>query len=316
MGSMATREAYGKALVEFGSDERIVVFDADLAGSTNTGKFQAAYPERFFDMGIAEANMVCAAAGMATCGKIAFVSSFATFASERACEQIRNSVCYPNLNVKVCATHAGLTVGEDGASHQCLEDMAIMRSIPNIKVVCPADGASARYAIKAAIETPGPFYVRLGRLKVPSVYGEYGDEVPFTLGKANTLKEGNDLTIIATGLMVKTALEAYEILKSRGINARVLDMHTIKPIDKEAIAKASHETGLIITAEEHTINGGLGSAVTEAVCESHPCLVRRFGVNDTFGKSGTPDALLSAYRLTAEDLADECEAVFRDKQAK
>ena len=312
MSMMATREAYGKALVEFGADERIVVMDADLSGSTNTAKFAAVYPDRFFNMGIAEANMTAVAAGLASTGKIAFISSFATFASLRNCEQIRNSVCYPNFDVKVCASHAGLSVGEDGASHQCLEDLAVMRAIPNIKVVCPSDGASTRMAIKAAIETPGPFYIRLGRSKVPSVYGEYGDDVPFTLGKANTLREGNDLTIIATGLMVKTALEAHDMLKEKGLNVRVLDMHTIKPIDKEAIWKASHETGLIVTAEEHTINGGLGSAVTEAVCESHPCIVRRFGVNDTFGKSGTPDALFSAYRLTASDLADECEFVFKD----
>jgi len=312
MSLMATREAYGKALVEYGADERIVVMDADLSGSTNTAKFAAAYPDRFFNMGIAECNMTATAAGLATCGKIVFCSSFAMFATGRAFEQIRNSVCYPNLDVKICATHAGLTVGEDGASHQCIEDMAIMRAIPNIRVICPADAATARYAIKAAIDNPGPFYVRLGRLKVESVYGEYGDDVPFTMGKANMLKGGNDLTIIACGLMVKTALDAAAILETRGINARVLDMHTIKPIDREAVAKASHETGLIITAEEHTINGGLGSAVAEAVCESHPCLVRRFGVNDTFGRSGTPDALLKAYRLTAEDLADECDAVFRD----
>ena len=312
MSMMATREAYGKALVEFGTDERIVVMDADLSGSTNTAKFAAVYPDRFFNMGIAEANMTTVAAGLASTGKIAFISSFATFASLRNCEQIRNSVCYPNFDVKICASHAGLSVGEDGASHQCLEDLAVMRAIPNIKVVCPSDGASTRMAIKAAIETPGPFYIRLGRSKVPSVYGEYGDDVPFTLGKANTLREGNDLTIIATGLMVKTALEAHDMLKEKGLNVRVIDMHTIKPIDKEAIWKASHETGLIVTAEEHTINGGLGSAVTEAVCESHPCIVRRFGVNDTFGKSGTPDALFSAYRLTASDLADECEFVFKD----
>ena len=312
MSEMATREAYGKALAEFGSDTRIVVMDADLSGSTKTGDFKKVYPDRFFNMGIAEGNMMATAAGIATCGKIVFCSSFATFASERPLEQIRNSICYPNLNVKVCASHAGLTVGEDGASHQCLEDMAVIRSIPNIRVICPSDGASTRLAIKAAIDNPGPFYIRLGRAKVPSVYGEYGADVPFTIGKSNLLRPGQDLTIIACGIMVKTALEAHEILKSKGINARVLDMHTIKPIDKEAIAKASRETGIIVTAEEHTIVGGLGSAVCEAVCESHPCLVRRFGVNDTFGKSGTPKDLLEAYRLTSEDLAIECETVFKD----
>ncbi len=306
MSMMATREAYGKALVEFGEDKRIVVLDADLSGSTNTAKFKAAYPERFFDMGIAEANMTAVAAGMATTGKIAFISSFATFASMRNCEQVRNSVCYPDLDVKICATHAGLSVGEDGASHQCLEDIAVMRAIPNIKVVCPADGASTRMAIKAAIETHGPFYIRLGRSKVASVYGEYGDDIPFTIGKANTLREGKDITVIATGLMVQTALEACDILTSRGISARVLDMHTIKPIDREAVIKAASETRVIVTAEEHTVNGGLGSAVAEVVCESCPCKVIRFGVNDRFGKSGTPAALFEEYKLTANDLADVC----------
>ena len=311
MSMMATREAYGKALVEFGEDKRIVVLDADLSGSTNTAKFKGAYPERFFDMGIAEANMTGVAAGLATTGKIAFISSFATFASLRNCEQVRNSVCYPNLDVKVCATHAGLSVGEDGASHQCLEDLAVMRALPNMRVICPSDGASTRMAIKTAIETPGPFYIRLGRSKVPSVYGEYGDDVPFTLGKANTLREGNDITIIATGLMVMTALEACDQLKAKGINARVLDMHTIKPIDAEAIIKASKETGVIVTAEEHTINGGLGSAVAEVVCENAPCAVKRFGVRDVFGKSGTPDALFEAYKLTSKDLAQECEEALK-----
>lgn len=306
MGKMATREGYGKALQEFGKDERIVVFDADLSGSTNTAKFKALYPERFFDMGIAEGNMVATAAGMATCGKIAFVSTFAMFASERACEQVRNSVCYPNLNVKVCATHAGLTVGEDGASHQCLEDLAIMRSIPNMHVLCPADAASTRFAIKTAIETDGPFYVRLGRLAIEDIYGEYGCELPFELGKANMLKDGSDLTIIACGYMVKEALEAYEALKAEGINARVLDMHTIKPIDREAVIRASKETGVIVTCEEHTINGGLGSAVAEVVAEEAPCFVKRFGVNDRFGTSGTPDAILKAYNLTSEDLVKTC----------
>ena len=313
MSSMATREAYGKALVEFGGDDRIVVLDADLSGSTNTSKFKAAYPDRFFDMGIAEANMTGVAAGLATTGKIAFISSFATFASMRNCEQIRNSVCYPNLNVKVCATHAGLSVGEDGASHQCLEDLAVMRAIPNIKVVCPCDGASTREAIRTAIETDGPFYIRLGRSKVASVYGEYGDDIPFVLGKANTLREGSDVTIIATGLMVQTALAACDILAGKGISARVLDMHTIKPIDKEAILKASSETGVIVTAEEHTVNGGLGSAVAEVVSENKPCIVKRFGVQDRFGQSGTPDALFAEYKLTAADLADECEAALKMK---
>jgi transketolase len=239
MGKMATREAYGRTLQEIGSDEKIVVFDADLAGSTNTGRFKKDFPERFFDMGIAEANMVACAAGMATCGKTAFVSSFAMFATERACEQIRNSVCYPKLNVKVCASHAGITVGEDGASHQCLEDLSIMRSLPNMTVLCPADAASARMAVKAAYENDGPFYVRLARLATDSVYGEFGEDVDFTLGKAHMVKDGTDVTIIACGYMVEQAIEALNILESEGISARLLDMHTIKPIDKEAIIKAS-----------------------------------------------------------------------------
>jgi len=302
---MATREAYGKALQEFGEDKRIVVFDADLAGSTNTAKFKQLYPERHFDMGIAEANMMAVAAGMSTCGKIPFVSSFAMFACERACEQIRNSVCYPNMNVKICATHSGLTVGEDGASHQCLEDLAIMRTMPNMTVICPADAASTRYAIKQAIETPGPFYIRLGRLAVESVYGEYGDPVDFKVGKSIQISDGTDVTIIATGYMIKQAIKAREILESEDISARVIDMHTIKPIDKEAIIRASKETGLIITAEEHTIMGGLGSAVAEVLVENAPCPMLRVGVNDQFGRSGTPDALIGAYHLTAYDLVEK-----------
>lgn len=304
MGKMATREAYGKALAEFGSDERIVVFDADLSKSTNTATFKNVYPERHFNMGIAEGNMVSTACGMATCGKIAFVSSFAMFASERALEQIRNSACYPKLNVKVCATHAGLTVGEDGASHQCLEDLAIMRSLPNIKVVCPADAATARLAIKAAIETDGPFYVRLGRLAVNDVYGSYGDEVEFTLGKAIKVREGKEATLIATGLMVETAIDAAKALAEEGIEVRVLDMHTIKPIDEDAIVSAATETGFIVTCEEHNIIGGLGSAVAEVVTSKCPCKVVRFGVRDEFGQSGTPAALLEGYKLTSKDLVE------------
>lgn len=304
MGKMATREAYGKALTEFGGDERIVVFDADLSKSTNTATFKNVYPERHFNMGIAEGNMVSTACGMATCGKIAFVSSFAMFASERALEQIRNSACYPKLNVKVCATHAGLTVGEDGASHQCLEDLAIMRSLPNIKVVCPADAATARLAIKAAIETDGPFYVRLGRLAVSDVYGSYGDEVEFTLGKAIKVREGKAATLIATGLMVETAIDAAKALAEEGIEVRVLDMHTIKPIDEDAIVSAAMETGFIVTCEEHNIIGGLGSAVAEVVTSKCPCKVVRFGVRDEFGQSGTPAALLTGYKLTSKDLVE------------
>ena len=304
MGKMATREAYGRTLQEIGADEKVVVFDADLAGSTNTGRFKKDFPERFFDMGIAEANMVACAAGMATCGKTAFVSSFAMFATERACEQIRNSVCYPKLNVKVCASHAGITVGEDGASHQCLEDLSIMRSLPNMTVLCPADAASARMAVKAAYENDGPFYVRLARLATDSVYGEFGEDVDFTLGKAHMVKDGTDVTIIACGYMVEQAVEALNILESEGINARLLDMHTIKPIDKDAIIKASKETGCIVTCEEHSIIGGLGSAVAEVLVENAPCPMLRVGVKDQFGRSGTPAELMAYYHLTGADIAD------------
>ncbi len=303
MGKMATRESYGKALAEFGSDERIVVFDADLSKSTYTVTFKKVFPERHFNMGIAEGNMMSVAAGMATTGKICFASTFAIFAAERALEQVRNSIGYPHLNVKVCATHAGITVGEDGASHQCVEDLAIMRAIPGMTVVQPCDGASTRAAIKAAIDTYGPFYVRLGRLAVENVYGEYGDEIPFTIGKANLLRNGKDVTIIATGLMVQQSLAAAKILEAEGVTARVLDMHTIKPIDREAIVAASRETGAVVTAEEHNILGGLGGAVAEVLSEEAPCVLRRVGVRDLFGQSGKPQALIELYGLTPEDVA-------------
>ena len=303
MGKMATRESYGKALAEFGSDERIVVFDADLSKSTYTVTFKKVFPERHFNMGIAEGNMMSVAAGMATTGKICFASTFAIFAAERALEQVRNSIGYPHLNVKVCATHAGITVGEDGASHQCVEDLAIMRAIPGMTVVQPCDGASTRAAIKAAIDTYGPFYVRLGRLAVENVYGEYGDEISFTIGKANLLRDGKDVTIIATGLMVQQSLAAAKILEAEGVTARVLDMHTIKPIDREAIVAASRETGAVVTAEEHNILGGLGGAVAEVLSEEAPCVLRRVGVRDLFGQSGKPQALIELYGLTPEDVA-------------
>ncbi len=304
MTKMATREAYGKALVEFGKNPNIVVLDADLSKSTFTMLFQKEYPERHFNMGIAEGNMMAVASGMATCGKIAFASTFAIFASERALEQVRNSACYPNLDVKVCATHAGISVGEDGASHQCVEDLAIMRAIPNMRVISPCDAASTRLAIRAVIETPGPFYVRLGRLAVEGVYGEYGDEADFQIGKANTIREGSDVTIIATGLMVQQSIAAVDLLKEKGINARLLDMHTIKPIDTAAVVKASKETGAIVTVEEHNILGGLGGAVAEALSENAPCLLKRVGLRDVFGKSGKPEALLQAYHLMPEDIVE------------
>lgn len=302
MGKMATREAYGRALAEFGADNRIVVLDADLSKSTNTATFKKDYPERHLNMGIAEANMMSVGCGLATCGKIVFASTFAMFASGRALEQIRNSACYPKLNLKVCATHAGITVGEDGASHQCIEDLSFMRSLPNMTVVSPSDAASTRFAIKAAIETDGPFYVRLGRLAVPDIYGEYGSDVPFTLGKANQLKAGNDLTLIATGYLVGEAIAAAELLEQEGIHARVLDMHTIKPIDKDAIIAASKETGAIVTCEEHSVIGGLGSAVAEVLSENAPCIMTRVGIQDVFGQSGTPAKLMEAYHLKAVDI--------------
>jgi transketolase len=300
MGKMATREAYGLALAEFGANDRIVVLDADLSKSTYTVTFKKAFPERHFNMGIAEANMISAACGMATCGKIAFASTFAIFASERGCEQIRNSACYPNLNVKVCATHAGLSVGEDGASHQCIEDLAIMRAIPNLTVIQPCDALSTRACIKAVIETDGPFYVRLGRLAVEDIYTT--DNIPFEIGKSNELAPGKDVAIIASGLMVQEAMAARKLLATEGIDARVIDMHTIKPIDKAAIIRAAKETGAIVTAEEHNVIGGLGGAVAEVIATSAPCILRMVGVEDKFGKSGKPAVLLNEYGLTADNI--------------
>ncbi len=299
-GNIATRAAYGDALVEFGSDERIVVLDADLSKSTKTDAFQKKYPERHINMGIAEANLMCTSAGLATCGKIAFASSFAIFAAGRAFEQVRNSICYPNLNVKIGATHAGISVGEDGASHQAIEDIAIMRSIPNISIISPSDAASSRFAVKAAIENDGPFYLRFGRLAVPQIYDE---NTEFEFGKGMMLKDGSDVSIIANGLMVQYALEAAKILAEQDINARVIDIHTIKPIDRDIIIKAAKETGCIVTAEEHTIVGGFGSAVAEVVCSEYPVPVKMVGIEDKFGKSGNPYQLLELYGLTAENIA-------------
>ncbi|MHB1485671.1 MAG: transketolase family protein [Saccharofermentanales bacterium] len=312
MGKMATREAYGLALAEFGADERIVVLDADLSKSTYTVTFKKVFPERHFNMGIAEANMVSVACGMATCGKIAFASTFAIFASERACEQIRNSACYPRLNVKVCATHAGISVGEDGASHQCIEDLTIMRSLPNLTVVQPCDAPSTRACIKAAIETDGPFYVRLGRLAVEDIYP--ADAVPFTIGKGNIIAKGNDVTIIASGLMVQEAMAARQALQDEGIEARVIDMHTIKPIDRDIIIAAAKETGAIVTAEEHTVLGGLGGAVAEVIATSAPCTLRMVGIEDKFGKSGKPAVLLKEYGLTAENIVLKAKDAIANKK--
>ncbi|WP_125154001.1 transketolase family protein [Clostridium rectalis] len=301
---IATREAYGKTLAKIGKENnKIVVLDADLSKSTKTADFKKVCPERFINMGIAEGNMMAVAAGMASCGKIPFTSTFAIFATGRAYEQIRNSICYPKLNVKVCATHAGITVGEDGASHQSIEDISLMRSIPNMVVISPSDAIETEAAIKAVAEYDGPCYVRLGRSKVSSV-NDFSD-YKFEIGKAVKHREGKDATIIATGIMVDAALEAYNILAEEGIKVKVINIHTIKPIDEKAIVDAARETGLIITAEEHSIIGGLGSAVCEVVSENHPVHVIRVGIRDTFGESGKPDELIKAYKLTAEDIVKE-----------
>lgn len=301
MKKIATREAYGKALAKIGQEnDNIVVLDADLSKSTKTADFKAVCPERFINMGIAEGNMMSVAAGMAACGKIPFASTFAVFATGRAFEQIRNSICYPKLNVKVCATHAGITVGEDGASHQSVEDISLMRSIPNMVVISPSDAVETEAAIEAIVKYNGPCYVRLGRSAV-TVINDNAD-YKFEIGKGVTLREGKEATIIATGVMVEAALEAFNVLAEGGIKVRVVNMHTIKPIDEEAIISAARETGLIITAEEHSIIGGLGSAVAEVVTGNCPVPVLRVGIKDVFGESGKPAELLKAYGLTAEDI--------------
>ena len=296
---LSTRQAYGATLAEIGADKRVVVMDADLSKSTNTDTFRQVYPDRHFNMGIAEGNMMSVAAGLASTGKIVFASSFAMFATARAAEQIRNSIAYPKLNVKVCASHAGITVGEDGASHQCIEDIAIMRAIPNMVIMNPCDDDTTQAAIKAAYAHEGPCYVRLGRLAVEPVYDE---NVKFELGKGIQIRDGKDVAIIATGLMVQEAIKAADLLAAEGISARVIDMHTIKPIDKDMIVKASKEIGVIVTCEEHNIIGGLGSAVAEVVAEEAPCKVKRVCVKDKFGKSGTPAELMKLYEMTAEDI--------------
>lgn len=301
MAKTATRISYGEALVKYGKDEKIVVLDADLSKSTKTDTFKQVYPERFINCGIAEANMMCVAAGLAASGKTAFASTFAMFAAGRAFEQIRNSIGYTKLNVKIGATHAGISVGEDGASHQCLEDIALMRTIPGMVIINPADDIEAQLAVKAAIDHEGPVYMRFGRLAVEDVNGE---DYKFELGKGVELKDGKDVTIIATGLMVQEGLKAAQMLKEEGIDARVINIHTIKPIDEEIIIKAAKETGAIVTAEEHYIMGGLGSAVTEVVCSASPCPVKIIGT-DRYGKSGIPADLFKEYGLTAENIVSK-----------
>lgn len=307
----ATREAYGDALRDVGAELKdIVVLDADLSKSTKTAVFAKAHPDRFFNVGIAEQNLMGTAAGLAAAGKIPFVSTFAMFAAGRAFEQVRNSICYPKLNVKIAATHAGLTVGEDGASHQAIEDISLMRSIPNMTVIVPADATEARKAVEFAAKYKGPVYLRLGRSSTPDIFG---DSYEFEHGKAVQLADGKDLTIIATGIMVAPARKAAEELIEMGISARVLNIHTIKPIDKEAIAKAAQETGAIVTCEEHSIIGGLGSAVAEVIVETTPVPLERVGVMDTFGESGKPDALLVKYQLTTADIVKAAKRVISRK---
>ena len=307
MSKIATRDAYGKALVKLGDiNNNVVVLDADLSKSTKTYDFGKTYPDRFFNMGIAEQNLIGAACGFATAGKIPFASSFAMFASGRAFEIIRNSVCYPNLNVKICATHAGITVGEDGASHESVEDISIMRSIPNMTVLVPADGVEAEKMIFEAANVYGPMYVRLGRSAVDTIFTE---EYKFEIGKGTVLTEGDDVSIIACGIMVNEAIKASEELKKEGINARVINMSTIKPIDKELIIKSAKETKAIVTAEEHSIIGGLGSAVSEVLAEECPTVLKRVGIKDVFGESGNPNDLLEKYGLTYKDIINSVKEV-------
>ena len=309
---IATRESYGNALAALGEKYDFVVLDADLAAATKTGIFKKKFPERFFDCGIAEGNMMTVAAGIATTGKPVFASTFAMFAAGRAFEQVRNSIAYPHLNVKIGATHAGITVGEDGATHQCLEDLGVMRTIPGMVVLNPADDVEARACVEWALNYVGPVYIRFGRLAVPVVFDEA--DYKFEFGKNLTVREGTDVTIMATGTMLYMAIEAAEKLAEEGISARVTNVHTIKPIDKEDIIEAAKTTGCIVTAEEHNIFGGLGSAVAEVVCENCPVPVLRVGVEDKFGKSGKVPALLEAYGLTTENIVAKAKAAIAAKK--
>ncbi|MCH3954535.1 MAG: transketolase family protein [Eubacterium sp.] len=305
---IATRAAYGEFLVEEGKvNPDLVVLDADLSASTKTNGFAKAYPERFFDMGIAEQNMMGAAAGLALSGKTVCASSFAMFASGRAFEIIRNSIGYTHANVKVCATHAGITVGPDGASHQTFEDLALMRTIPGMTVVCPCDAVSAKKLLKQAVEMDGPAYIRLGRAAVPVFYEEK-DEL--TLGKGNQLRPGRDVTVIATGIMVASAMEAASQMAEERIDVRVIDIHTLKPLDEDIIVKAAQETGKIVTAEEHSVIGGLGGAVAEVTARKCPCRIAMVGQHDTFGESGNPDELREKYGMTAADIVNAIREIY------
>ena len=310
--NIATREAYGKMLVELGADHDFVVLDADLAEATKTCYFAKNYPDRFFDCGIAEGNMVGIAAGLAAAGKTVVASSFAMFAAGRAFEQIRNSVAYPHLNVKICATHAGVTVGEDGATHQCLEDLALMRSIPGMTVINPADAREAAAALKAVLEMDGPCYVRYGRNAVPVL--DDAADFSFEIGKGRVMAEGNDVTIVACGYMVHLAMEAKDLLAAEGISATVIDMHTVKPLDTELLLAAAKKTGAVVTAEEHNINGGLGEAVAAALAETYPVPVMRVGVADSFGRSGKVPPLLEMYGLTSAKIAERAKAAIALKK--
>ena len=302
----ATRQSFGEELANIGEkNDQIVVLDADLSSATKTNIFAKKFPNRFFDMGIAEQNMIGTAAGLATCGKIPFVSTFAIFAAGRGYDQIRNSICYPKLNVKICATHAGITVGEDGATHQMLEDISLMRTIPNMTVMCTSDDAQTRWAINEISKFDGPVYLRLCRLATPKIY----ENEKFEIGKGVQLGEGTDATIIATGVVVPKAIEAMEILQAKGINIRVIDMHTIKPIDKEIIVKSAKETKNIITIEDHSIIGGLGSAVCEVLAENYPKKVYRMGIKDEFGKSGKAEDLLKYFKIDKDSIAEFIEKI-------
>lgn len=296
----ATRQSYGEALLELGKENKnIVVFDADLAGATKTDLFAKEFPDRFFDMGIAEQNMISTAAGISTCGKIPYASTFAVFAAGRAYDQIRNSVCYPNLNVKICATHAGITVGEDGATHQMIEDISLMRTLPNMTVISVSDDVQTKWAIKEVSKINGPVYVRLSRLATPIIYNE---NQKFEIGKAIQIGNGTDGTIFATGVTVSEALKAQENLKENGINVRVVDIHTIKPIDKETIIKCAKETKKIVSIEDHNIIGGLGSAISEVLTEEYPVKLIRLGIKDTFGRSGKAEELMKYFGITEENI--------------
>lgn len=309
---VATRVSYGEALVELGKKrDDFIVMDADLAAATQTGKFKAAFPDRFYDCGIAEQNMLGIAAGVAATGKKVFVSSFAMFVAGRAFEQIRNSICYPKLPVIIGATHAGISVGEDGATHQCLEDIALMRTLPGMTIISPADDTEAKKAVYAAIEHDGPVYIRFGRAAVPVIFD---DDYKFQIGKASVLREGSDVAIIATGLMVNEAIRAHEILKNDGISARVINMATIKPLDTNTVLAAARETGAIVTTEEHSVIGGLGSAVSEVIAEEYPVPVVKLGVYDRFGFSGPADTLLDKFGLRAENIAEKAKAAIALKK--